>query len=79
MLRPCLLALVLSALTAGITSPQSIPSDLVTYLNLNQTQIQSINTLNAAFNQYTYTQDQQGYDLQSQVDTERPRPRPILV
>jgi hypothetical protein len=74
-----LLALVLGALTAGIASPQSIPSDLVTYLNLNQTQIQSINTLNAAFNQYTYTQDQQGYDLQSQVDTERPRPRPILV
>lgn len=67
---PFVFALVLCELTAGIASPQSIPTDLVSYLSLTSTQVQSINSLNTAFNRYMDKQQNQFYDLQSQAAAE---------
>ncbi len=69
-------ALVLGTIAAGIASPQSIPPDLMNYLSLTEAQIQSINSLNVAFNKNTNAQGNQYYDLQSQAAAELAKASP---
>jgi hypothetical protein len=61
---------------AGIASPQTVPFELETYLNLTQTQVQSIDTLNIALGNFTNTQLQQFNDLQSQATAELAKTSP---
>lgn len=72
----CVFALVVGTFAAGIASPQSIPSDLASYLSLTETQVQAINSLNIGFNQYTHSQENLYYDLQSQVSAELAKASP---
>jgi hypothetical protein len=72
----CIFALILGGLAAGIASPQTLPSDLVTYLNLSGTQVQAINQLDNAFTAYTNKQSNAWYSLQSQAQTELAKDSP---
>lgn len=77
MRHSCLFVLALGALGAGIASPQSISPDLTKYLTLTDTEVQSINALNTAFNQYANAQQNQYFKLQSQALAELGKDSPV--
>ncbi len=69
-------ALLLGAVVAGIASPQTISSDLQKYLNLTDTQVQSITDLDNQFSDYVNQQYTTYWTLQSQADNELAKPSP---
>ena len=79
MRHPYLFALVLGAMTAVIASPQSISSDLATYLSLTDAQTQAINGLNNDFVQYIQQIPYVALQLEAEDELSKDSPDPEKV
>lgn len=70
------LVLVLGMFFLGIASSQTVRQDLQNYLGLSDSQVGSINSLNAGFNKYASAQSSQYGELQSQARAELAKDSP---